>query len=376
MARPRNRFDILIVGDHPCAWLCAGIIAARSKSRIGVVVASKSSAPARLVHINPALFELDKSFGSIRKSLQLTETFGLEVLSDDPQKLAEHRAAKPTAFVGSLTDIQAALRKAASAAGVEIVKCRDFLTSEVDDATIACTADDKPVLTSLIAYAHPPKSGELRALGLNHPASESSARYAWCEIPSKFVAPLGDKPVLTMSLEFQGLLRWAWMLQHHKSAMAAIEVPTSMTASEMGSRLQHWCHLLERRERLVGSHQVELKSVQSMQIAPAGALTSETVGVRTLLFGEAGGFFSAGCEDIYPNCWSATCAAETLIDALAAKHAQDALQGYRARWGATLGDYLRGPQQNLRFLLPLIYRNKVMAARIAEAILSGASVVR
>ena len=42
----------------------------------------------------------------------------------------------------------------------------------------------------------------------------------------------------------------------------------------------------------------------------------------------------------------------------------------------TLGDYLRGPQQNLRFLLPLVYRNPVMTARLTESILQGKSVVR
>ena len=44
--------------------------------------------------------------------------------------------------------------------------------------------------------------------------------------------------------------------------------------------------------------------------------------------------------------------------------------------GLTLGDYLRGPQQNLRFLLPLVYRNAIMTARLADAILLGKSVVR
>jgi hypothetical protein len=41
-----------------------------------------------------------------------------------------------------------------------------------------------------------------------------------------------------------------------------------------------------------------------------------------------------------------------------------------------LGDYLRGPQQNLRFLLPMVYRNQKMTTRLTEAILTGKSVVR
>ena len=81
-------------------------------------------------------------------------------------------------------------------------------------------------------------------------------------------------------------------------------------------------------------------------------------------------------EDLYPNCWSARFAADAIRAALAEPHLQDALQPYRQSWGTTLGEYLRGPQQNLRFLLPLVYRNPVMTARMGESILQGKSVVR
>ena len=62
--------------------------------------------------------------------------------------------------------------------------------------------------------------------------------------------------------------------------------------------------------------------------------------------------------------------------ALAERHLQDALRPYREQWGTTLGEYLRGPQQNFRFLLPLVYRNEVMTTRLTECILLGKSVVR
>ncbi len=97
---------------------------------------------------------------------------------------------------------------------------------------------------------------------------------------------------------------------------------------------------------------------------------------RTLLVGPAGGFYSACGEDVYPGCWSAVFAADVLRAALRQPHLQDALGEYRHVWRTTLGDYLRGPQQNLRLLLPLVYRNPVMTARLAEAILLSKSVVR
>ena len=86
--------------------------------------------------------------------------------------------------------------------------------------------------------------------------------------------------------------------------------------------------------------------------------------------------YTACAEEIYPTCWSAMFAVDVARKALKERHLQDALQEYRQKWGTTLGDYLRGPQQNLRFLLPLVYRNPVMTTRLAEAILHGKSVVR
>ena len=121
---------------------------------------------------------------------------------------------------------------------------------------------------------------------------------------------------------------------------------------------------------------VPIDQMQSMDIPAAGALSREIVGNRTLLFGPAGGFYTACLEDLYPNCWSALFAVETAKKALKETHLQDALQSYRQKWGSTLGDYLRGPQQNLRFLLPLVYRNQVMTDRLAESILLGKSLVR
>ncbi|HMO25170.1 MAG TPA: hypothetical protein PKB10_02785, partial [Tepidisphaeraceae bacterium] len=87
--------------------------------------------------------------------------------------------------------------------------------------------------------------------------------------------------------------------------------------------------------------------------------------------------FVSGCsEEVYPSCWSAVHAVDCVLSALRADHPQDALRDYRGRWGSTLGDYLRGPRNNLRYLLPLAFRNEALAQRLADAIFRGQSVVR
>jgi flavin-dependent dehydrogenase len=134
--------------------------------------------------------------------------------------------------------------------------------------------------------------------------------------------------------------------------------------------------VLRAHQILTGKAAIAVEEAESLDLPLAAALAHEGVANRTLLIGPAGGFFSACSEDIYPNCWSAVFAADAVKKALKEPHLQDALQPYRHRWRTTLGDYLRGPQQNLRFLLPLVYRNQVMTTRLTESILLGKSVVR
>jgi len=157
----------------------------------------------------------------------------------------------------------------------------------------------------------------------------------------------------------------------------AVEQPVSeLQATPPAAVMEKWAHVLRKHGILKSSDALPLDRMEGVDMAAAGALTREIVANRTLLFGPAGGFYTACLEDLYPNCWSAAFAVEAVRHALAEPHLQDALQPYRQKWGHTLGEYLRGPQQNLRFLLPLVYRNPVMTSRMAESILLGKSVVR
>jgi flavin-dependent dehydrogenase len=180
-----------------------------------------------------------------------------------------------------------------------------------------------------------------------------------------------------MSLNLREMLCWAWLLPGPKSVQLAVEQPVeTLSRVRPEELLATWVEVLKKNEVLTAKAEVPLGEAQSLDLPLAGALAHEGVANRTLLVGPAGGFYSACTEDIYPNCWSALYAADAVKKALKEPHLQDALQPYRHKWRTTLGDYLRGPQQNLRFLLPLVYRNQVMTTRLTESILMGKSVVR
>ena len=111
-------------------------------------------------------------------------------------------------------------------------------------------------------------------------------------------------------------------------------------------------------------------------LIPAGlALDMETlVGKRCLLIGEAAGFTAAfSSELLYPAMKSGWIAAEAAERALQTPVLQDELQSFSPAWRAELADYLRLPNTDLALLIPLVFNNEQMSARVARAFLLGQS---
>jgi len=108
--------------------------------------------------------------------------------------------------------------------------------------------------------------------------------------------------------------------------------------------------------------------------SPAGvALEMETlIGKRCLQIGETGGFVAAFSNEVlYPEMQSGWLAAETAERALRAAVLQDELQSFSVAWRAELAEYLRLPNTDLALLMPLVFNNAQMSARVARAFLLG-----
>ncbi|HWP39909.1 MAG TPA: hypothetical protein VNL70_03205, partial [Tepidisphaeraceae bacterium] len=335
--------------------------------------------PDRLVSINPQFFELHALLGGLKRKLDLTPIHGLRFLADDPATWAEHTDKPVSAYIGSFKQIHAALAKLAEDAGVKVVRPSQVQVTSLDESGVDVRLDAQQHRTTALLLAGDLPGQQRRALGMPDGWDQQVLhRYTFLRLRGgRWIEPaLGQ--IIVMSLDLRGTLNWGWLLPGPACVQLCVDQPIS-TVQELPPTqlLQHWIDVLVRHGvlRLHGS-QIDPALAQSLDLPLAGALVQEGVANRTLLIGPAGGFFTACAEDIYPNCWSAVFAADVMKKALKERHLQDALQPYRHKWGATLGDYLRGPQQNLRFLLPLVYRNSTMTARLAEAILSGKSVVR
>lgn len=378
MPKNESQFDVLVLGEHPAAYLCATLLRFKSKLSVLHAVLPGESWPDRLVIVNPALFGLHPLLEPLRKKVELCPIYGLRFLADAPELSSEHRSRSAMAYVCSYRAIRAAMLKLAEAQDVEMVSPKVLEIHRLDERGIDLTVGKSPLRATMLVLAGLPTEPQQKILGLPDAwGSDIVHRYTFVKLNGAKWCDLGQRPVMPMSLNLKNMLSWAWLLPGEKVVQLAVEQPIE-TVGRIRPRdlLAHWAQVLRGHQVLTGKGDPPLEEAESIDLPLAGALAHEGLANRTLLIGPAGGFFSACSEDIYPNCWSAVFAADAVKKALKEPHLQDALQPYRHRWRTTLGDYLRGPQQNLRFLLPLVYRNQVMTTRLTESILLGKSVVR
>ncbi|MDP9172814.1 MAG: hypothetical protein M3O30_02980 [Planctomycetota bacterium] len=377
--------DVLVLGDHPCTYLAAALLRENSTLRVLHSVAPKEgdwpkpSSTDHLVEINPALFDLHKCLQPLRRKLNLSSIYGIKFLSDDPAVHNEHRSKSMLGLVGYFRELQLWAVDLAKESGVKLISPRTLEIQRLDETGLDILIDGQPIRPTAMVLGCELPHPQASLLGLGESWDrEVIHQFSTATLPRGITADLGSRPLMPMSLDLKKTLGWAWMLQHEEriqiSVMQRIGEAEEPNPVKM---LEHWVGVLRAHNILVGKGRpLGSDDVCSSHLPLAGAMAHEGVANRTLLIGPGGGFYSACAEDIYPNCWSAVFAAAAMRSALKEKHLQDALQHYRQVWRTTLGDYLRGPQQNLRFLLPLIYRNSVMATRLCESILLGKSVVR
>jgi flavin-dependent dehydrogenase len=378
MPKSDSQFDVLVLGEHPAAYLCAALLRFKSKLRVLHALLPGESWPDRLVIINPALFELHPLLEPVRKKVDLNPIYGLRFLADTPDLASEHRSRSAIAYVSGYKAIRSALIKVAEAQDVEMVSPKVLEIHRLDESGVDLTVGKSALRATMLVLAGMPNESQQKVLGLPDGwGTDIVHRYTFVRLPGAKWCDLGSRPIAPMSLNLNDMLSWAWLLPGDKGVQLAVEQPIE-TVSRMRPTdlLAHWVRVLRAHQILTGKAAIAVEEAESLDLPLAAALAHEGVANRTLLIGPAGGFFSACSEDIYPNCWSAVFAADAVKKALKEPHLQDALQPYRHRWRTTLGDYLRGPQQNLRFLLPLVYRNQVMTTRLTESILLGKSVVR
>ena len=334
----------------------------------------------RLITVNPSFFHLHRLLQKLRSTLALAPIKRIRFLGPDGESAFALRPGdgkepdgEILAFIASMREVRDALRSAAIQAGIPHLRA-GMSAESIDDRGVHLSIRGERFVPSILAVADPlpEEAGQLLDIP-RFPGRGSSVQAAAPVKGGSIFGPAADPQVLDVTLDLGHQLNWGWLLRRGSEAQVCVQCPPE---GDVPALMEEWTGMLKRQGVLNVQAEPDLAALKVSDLPLGGALMRDVVARRTLLLGPAGGFYSASGEDLYPGCWSAIYAAEVAAKAVKAPHPQDALGSYRGRWGATLGDYLRGPQQNLRFLLPLVYKNPVMTQRLAEAILLGESLVK
>jgi flavin-dependent dehydrogenase len=378
MPKAPTQPDVLVLGSHPASYFAAMLL--RDDPKVAVLHARIPGEQVvdRLVFVNPAFFELHKLLTTLKKKLDLQPVYGLRFLANESSISSEFAGKSIVGYVASFLQIQEAVVQLAQKEKVPMAEAGEVQIDRLDEGGAHVRLGNRAIHPKLILLGGDLPEAQLKLLGAAETWEQGVLhRYTYLMLNGQKWVDDNAKPLMPMSLDLKGQLCWGWLLRGPEGVQIAVEQPLEAVGQTSPTQLlDHWIDVLVRHGELKTPKQPDVSAAISIDLPLSGALNQEGVANRTLLLGPAGGFFTACSEDIYPNCWSAMFAADVARKALKERHVQDFIQVYRQKWGTTLGDYLRGPQQNLRFLLPLVYRNPVMTSRLAEAILHGKSVVR
>jgi len=365
-----NDFDVAVIGAGP-----AGTTAANSLAKLGrsVVLFDKAVFP------RPSLCAgwLNSRAESVLHELNVTDPQLLKTkISDvtfysaDLAKSARPKLSAPVGFLIDRRRLDDAMLKAARTRGITFESDAPVESIRRGESTVTINLPNgKSHVSRLLILACGRDSALVQRMGF---ASRPGDGPIWC---TQVETPLprgsaGDPGVavilgLGAGASFGFFIRTPeklvlnvnWMREESAARPALVEL--AKVAFERG---------------LIP---VDLSAVAAkadvVRSPAAAALDMEThAGKHTLLIGDAGGFVAAASnEGIYPAMWSAQLAAQVVDDALRSTVTQDALMNFDTIWRTKMADYLRPPQTDIRFLLPLVFSNQPMADRMGAAFFFG-----
>ncbi len=378
--------DVLIWGEHPAGHVLGLLLASAGVRCISAsdpkAAVSEGVDGSGLALLNEQFFRLDARLAGLAGRVGGEPVAGLLYLAEPGRSAAyelETSAGSVGARVVSAEAVRDGCRALAVAAGVARPASGDFALDSVDETGLSVRIGGTKLRIRLLILANAVHFEVAKQLNLDEPHLSRTRRASVMLDPADVETTrtaTAHGRMVPIALDLMKQLFTGRLLQAGGLAVASVDVPAEAAGRhDPEAVLQHFLHLLHKQGVLNRLPKAGA-GVMMSQFDAAGALQREGVGDRTLCIGPAGGFYSSSGEDLYPGAWSAVFASKTLQKALKSEHPQDELRGFRTAWGASLGEYLQGPQQNLRFLESMVFDNPQMARRLAEAILGGRSVIR
>jgi len=367
-------YDAIILGAGP-AGASAAILLSQKDRRVALIDAAKfprtgTNAGWLNTRTAPLLAELAVDVKKILKHTFSEVTFH----NQDFSKSAKPAFDGTAGYLIDRNELNNALVKHAKACGATIFPgnfVRDIQLAE--STATACFEDDTQVEGRLLMLAAGRATSLLNSVGITRGDSGS---IIWSGQVNAPLSKSAGKRESTVGVVL-GLDR------HSSFAMYCVSSKwASVTINWFGERGEAMpafiqiCRSLHEQNLLPENLSAQAAASSIVPCPASAALDMDShVGKNTLVIGDAGGFVSAASnEGIYPAMWSAQIAAGVAHEALGIDHSQDALMTFNTQWRLQMADYLRSPNTDAQFLLPLIFSNQPMADRMGAAFFSGENI--
>jgi len=363
-------YDVLIIGAGPAGAIAAALLVRKGHSVLLLERAALPRPRTPVVWVNGQVAALLEPVGVAPRDAGARPFTEVALHSADLARTARPRFEKPLGFLVNRESLDQAVLRAATEAGAELrtswpVSGIDLREDHVEVAheggervtgrvLLAAMGSDGKLLAKLCRGGQAPKAGHW-AIHVQLEAEAGSA-----ELPAVSVV---------LGLDRQGSFGQVVADGTH----LAISVCGPGQGTEAAALLAELCRSLAKAG-MVPRKAVELAAKVKPRLVPAGAALEmdSHVAKHALIVGDAGGFIAATSQEgIYPAMWSAKLAVEVLEQALKSRHSQDTLMKFDAKWRMAMADYLRPPNTDLQFLLPLIFANQPMADRMGAAFFLG-----
>src|SRR5439155_11165334 len=207
MAKAAPQIDVLVLGQHPCAYLAAELLGSHSKGSLGVAHATipGDNPPSRLVIHNRQLFALSKPLEKMRKKLELTAVWGTAFLGHTPETRGEWRTkspATPVALIGCYSELRKSFAAMAKESGAKMITPKSMRVLRVDEKGFEIQLDHHTLRPRALLLAGNVSGENAKALALPEAfAADVMRRYSFLRLHGSDWAEIEAKPLLPMSVD-------------------------------------------------------------------------------------------------------------------------------------------------------------------------------
>ncbi len=372
-------YDILILGAGPAGAIAATILAKRSH-RVALVDQHQIPIPGmRTIWLGARVRDLLTEIGVALDGVFDHPVETVILHSADFASRIEAPLETPPAYLTCSAAVSTSLIQAAATAGVELVPNTTITSVTLGESHVELAREtDSALRGRMLVGAWGPHSTFNDSVGVIPPSNEVAQWAIGVEVDVAASAGAKDtsQPNAQRSLTAELILG---MEDHgfgcvlRDTTRLRVAMHAQSAPGDMQDRLRQLCKRLREAGAITVDLDQAVSNATAHRCSTGAALEFDShVGKHALVIGEAGGFVAGmSNEGIYPAMWSAKIAAEVMDEALSAASSQDHLMQFDTRWRTVMADYLRSPQTELQFLLPLIFSKAPMATRMANAFFLG-----